>query len=71
MGALDRQVIASLESGQYISQNPEAVTGEDASFGGRMADRVASFGGSWTFILFFALILILWMAVNSLWFASR
>lgn len=71
LGELDRQVIASLESGQYISQNPETLTGEDASFGARMADRVASFGGSWTFILIFTLVLILWMVVNSFWFAIR
>ncbi|MDI3337471.1 DUF1003 domain-containing protein [Defluviimonas aestuarii] len=71
LGELDRQVIASLESGQYVSQNPQAAIDETASFGERMADRVASFGGSWGFILTFTMVLIGWMAVNSLWFATR
>ncbi len=71
LGALDRQVIASLESGQYISQNPQTAIDERATFGEQMADRVASFGGSWAFILAFTLVLIGWMAVNSLWFATR
>jgi uncharacterized membrane protein len=71
LGALDRQVIASLESGQYISQNPTTAIEESATFGERMADRVASFGGSWAFILIFGAVLCVWMAVNSLWVAAR
>ncbi|WP_191059997.1 DUF1003 domain-containing protein [Geminicoccus harenae] len=35
------------------------------SFGRRLADRVASFGGSWSFIGMFALLLVLWMALNT------
>jgi uncharacterized membrane protein len=71
LGALDRQVIASLESGQLIVQNPADLIDENATFGERMADRVASFGGSWTFILLFAVILTLWMGLNSLWLANQ
>lgn len=71
LGELDRQVIASLASGQAISQNLEDAIGEQATFGERMADRVASFGGSWAFILAFALVLAGWMALNSVWLATR
>jgi hypothetical protein len=46
---LDRQIIESLKSGQRISQNPFDDDVEQGSFGKRMADHVASFGGSWTF----------------------
>ncbi|WP_159716379.1 DUF1003 domain-containing protein [Geminicoccus flavidas] len=35
------------------------------SFGQRLADRVASFGGSWCFIGMFTLLLVLWMALNT------
>ena len=31
-----------------------------------MADKVASFGGSWTFIITFALVLAVWIAVNQI-----
>src|SRR5207245_9420529 len=35
------------------------------TLGERVADRVAKFGGSWTFIGIFAGILLIWMALNS------
>lgn len=35
------------------------------TFGQRIADKVASFGGSWTFIISFAVFLTLWMGINS------
>jgi uncharacterized membrane protein len=35
-----------------------------ATFGERLADRVASFGGSWTFIGIFAIFMVSWMALN-------
>jgi uncharacterized membrane protein len=38
---------------------------EPLTVGERLADRVASFGGSWTFILCFASVLILWVLLNS------
>ncbi|MDG2201548.1 MAG: DUF1003 domain-containing protein [Phycisphaerales bacterium] len=39
---------------------------EKLTFGQRMADGVASFGGSWTFILLFAAFLIAWVVLNSI-----
>lgn len=37
---------------------------EQMTVGERIADRVATFGGSWTFILFFGLVLTSWMGIN-------
>ena len=34
------------------------------TFGQRLADHVAAFGGSWTFILLFALVIALWVSIN-------
>jgi hypothetical protein len=39
---------------------------ERCTFGQRVADRVATFGGSWTFIFIFGGILVTWMAANTL-----
>src|SRR5215471_4020288 len=39
---------------------------ENATLGQRVADKVAAFGGSWTFIFIYGGALILWMAVNTL-----
>ena len=40
------------------------------TFGEHVADRVARFGGSWTFIMIFGSILLTWMAVNT-WLLVR
>lgn len=37
---------------------------ERYSFGERIADRVAEFGGSWAFIISFVVVLIVWIALN-------
>jgi uncharacterized membrane protein len=37
------------------------------TFGERIADSVARFGGSWTFIIFFLVFLLAWMGVNTVW----
>ena len=42
----------------------------EPSFGQRAADAVARFGGSWTFIGLFALVLVLWVVLNS-WLLLR
>ena len=41
------------------------------TLGQRMADRVASFGGSWTFLFLFALMLGIWIAINSVALIAR
>lgn len=41
------------------------------TFGERLADRVASFGGSWNFIILFFLIIVGWMVLNMWWFHNR
>ena len=35
------------------------------SFGQRIADKVASFGGSWTFIISFFVVVVTWVVINS------
>ena len=46
------------------SRNPNEVIDEKYTFGERIADGVASFGGSWTFIMVFAVVLVIWTAIN-------
>lgn len=64
LGALERQVVESIESGQIISQFGHELSEEAYTFGERMADRVAAFGGSWTFILAFAAVITIWISIN-------
>lgn len=46
------------------TRNPNDVIEEDMTFGERIADTVASFGGSWTFIITFALAITVYTAIN-------
>ena len=46
------------------ARNPNQIIEEEETFGERVADAVASFGGSWTFIITFLLILIGYSSIN-------
>jgi uncharacterized membrane protein len=48
-----------------VSRNPNIEEQERLTFGQRIADKVASFGGSWTFITIFGVILAIWVLLNS------
>ncbi len=53
------------------SRKPMPPGSEELSFGERLADRIAAFGGSWTFILIFCGILITWVIVNGVLLTMR
>jgi len=44
---------------------------ERGTYGERLADKVAEFGGSWTFITAFAVVLVSWITLNSFFLAQR
>jgi CRP/FNR family cyclic AMP-dependent transcriptional regulator len=47
-------------------RNPNELIEEKATFGDRLADSVARFGGSWRFIILFAIVLSVYTSINSL-----
>lgn len=48
------------------TRNPNAEFEESETFGGRVADHVARFGGSWTFIMIFGVFLSIYATINVL-----
>ncbi|MGV8985230.1 MAG: DUF1003 domain-containing protein [Cypionkella sp.] len=66
LSALDREVLDSFESGQIMSRHLDGDKSTKVTFGERMADCVARFGGSWTFILIFVAVLVIWIAGNAI-----
>jgi uncharacterized membrane protein len=46
------------------SRNPNEMIEKEATFGERIADSVAGFGGSWTFIIIFLSVLVIYTLVN-------
>jgi uncharacterized membrane protein len=63
--ALELEVLRGLKEHEILARNPEAQFEDKLTFGQRMADRVAAFGGSWRFIVMFAVVMCAWMVVNS------
>jgi len=62
---LGRQFHASQELVRLrANRNPNEVIEEESTFGERVADTVARFGGSWTFIISFGILLSIYTAIN-------
>lgn len=62
---VERRVVESLLRREHISKDVVAEMEDDRTFGQKVADMVAAFGGSWTFIGLFMSVLLIWVAVNS------
>jgi uncharacterized membrane protein len=54
-----------------VSRDPNEAIEERETFGNRVADKVASFGGSWTFISFFGVVMVAWVIVNTILLRER
>jgi Protein of unknown function (DUF1003) len=61
---LDRQVAKSLATHETLAENIEAEFEVERTLGERLSDHLASFGGSWTFIIVFGVILCVWIVYN-------
>jgi len=62
---LDRQVAESISKQDTIAENIEEDFDEHRTFGERLSDHLAKFGGSWSFLIAFAAVLLVWMAFNA------
>ncbi|MCA9028616.1 MAG: DUF1003 domain-containing protein [Planctomycetaceae bacterium] len=65
LSELERRVVESLREHELLSANVNQEFDQQITLGERVADHVASFGGSWTFILLFTAVLTIWVAINS------
>ncbi len=65
----ERAILDALQARTHIARAPAPPGAK--TFGERMADRVAEFGGSWTFIMLFAAFLVVWALINTLLLATR
>lgn len=65
MSKLRENVFEAMKENTLISNQPEVEHETSYSFGQRIADKVASFGGSWTFILSFLGFITIWISINS------
>ena len=64
LGERDRGILAHMLRRTRVTRDPNVVFDERLTFGDRLADRVAAFGGSWTFIVLFLGTMGVWMLRN-------
>ena len=68
---LEGAVLSSIRDETTLADKLEFEDDTQYTFGQRLADSVASFGGSWTFIIAFGVFLFLWIVANVFVFVSR
>jgi uncharacterized membrane protein len=71
LGAAERRVMEYLLDQRRVTRDVNRELEENRRLGERIADRIAAFGGSWTFILLFLVVLVAWVVLNSLVLARR
>jgi uncharacterized membrane protein len=66
LSSLEDDVVRSLREHELLSSNIDAEFEQKWSFGERLADKIATFGGSWAFLICFGVFLFIWIGMNSL-----
>jgi uncharacterized membrane protein len=65
LGPLHERIMERFRKRKPVSHDVNSEFETQMTFGQRLADRVASFGGSWTFITIFGVVLLVWVVLNS------
>jgi uncharacterized membrane protein len=71
LSALDDEVIQSLEQHEILSADISKQFERKLTFGERLSDHIAEFGGSWKFLIIFGAVLLFWIALNGVVLVSR
>lgn len=71
LNELEKTVLNSLTSNATLTDKLDGDDKQSLTLGQRVADKVATFGGSWTFIISFGLFIMVWILINIYWLANR
>jgi uncharacterized membrane protein len=71
LSALDNEVIESLQQHEILSSDLIKQFETKLTFGQRLSDRIATFGGSWRFIILFGAVLFAWIILNGILLLNR
>ncbi len=67
---IDEKLIHELINGK-VSKNINEVENTNISLGQKAADNIASFGGSWTFIIGFVVVIVVWITTNTILLSKK
>lgn len=68
---LENEVLESIQKQETISTNVELEFQKQITFGERLSDKMADFGGSWKFILIFVGLILSWVILNSIFLLRK
>jgi len=71
LAVIDRDVMDAIKNNSILSENIQDELESELTFGQRLADKVAAFGGSWFFIITFFSFILIWMTINILFLAAH
>lgn len=72
LNSLEKKVLDSLNEKTSLTDiAEEPLVPVDLTYGQRLADKVASFGGSWTFIIYFGVFILIWIIINIVFLANK
>ena len=69
--SLEKKVLDSLKDKTTLTDKIDGDEPQAMTYGQRIADKVASFGGSWTFIISFGMFLLVWICINIYWLGNK
>lgn len=68
---LENKVLSSVKEHSTLADKLDDEKKTDLTTGQKVADKVATFGGSWVFIISFGVFIFIWIALNIFWFANK
>ena len=71
LSALDHEVIESLQQHEILSSDISKQFERKLTFGERLSDHIAEFGGSWRFLISFGAVLFIWIVINGVILVTR
>jgi len=71
LSSLEENIDRSMKDHELTAKNINIEFDRQLSFGDRVSDRLADFAGSWTFIIMFSCILIVWITMNTIVLMQR
>jgi len=71
LSELEKTVLSSVNNNNTLTDKIEGDESQLLTTGQRIADKVATFGGSWTFIISFGVFILIWISLNAYWLANK
>jgi uncharacterized membrane protein len=71
LSALDHEVIESLQEHEVLAADISKQFERKLTFGERLSDRIAEFGGSWKFLITFGAVIFVWIGANAVMLATK